>query len=75
MISFLPSCERSFCFRVFVFLEDGDHETSHSSPTEWIYIAMNCIGPNDNEGIRMFINGVEVASDTKRGIISLLTHP
>ena len=38
----------------------------HSTPTGWIHIVLNYLGPNDGEGIRMFYNGAEVASDATK---------
>ena len=36
---------------------------SHSKPTGWTHIVLNYIGSNNGEGIRMYVNGTEVASD------------
>ena len=38
----------------------------HSKPSGWTHVVLNYIGPNDGEGIRGYVNGVEVASDTTK---------
>ena len=35
-----------------------------SRPTGWTHVVMNYIGPNNGEGIKVYYNGEEVASDT-----------
>ena len=53
------------CFRFDLFLLDGwFHYESHRRPFQWTHIVLNYIGPNNSEGIRIFYDGVEVASDT-----------
>ena len=55
-----------FVFRIDVWLTDGYFYTSNPTPTGWFNIVLNCIGPNNGQGIRMFINGAEVASKTTK---------
>ena len=38
--------------------------TSQFRPTGWFHAVLNYIGPNDGEGIRLFLNGAVVISDT-----------
>ena len=59
-----------FVFRVDVWLTDGYFYTSNPTPTGWFHIVLNYIGPNNGEGIRMFINGAEVASKTTKSVSS-----
>ena len=53
-----------YFLKVLVILPNGQIFTDCPKPTEWTHIVMNYIEPNDGEGIRMFVNGTEVASDT-----------
>ena len=53
-------------FRFDVDLPDGGFYASHSKPTGWIHVVLNYIGPNDGQGIRIFYDGQEVASDTSK---------
>ena len=55
-----------FVFRIDVWLTDGYFYTSNPTPTGWFHIVLNYIGPNNSQGIRMFINGAEVASKTTK---------
>ena len=47
-----------------MFLPDGRFDAFFSTPTGWTNVVLNYIGPSD--GIRMFIDGQEVASDTDK---------
>ena len=60
-------------FRSRVSLSNGYFYIVHSYPehTGWTHIVLNYIGPND--GIRMFINGTEVVSDTTKTVRSYST--
>ena len=49
-----------------VILSDRWFHTDHSVPTGWTHVVGNYIGPNNGAGIRIFINGAEVASDTTK---------
>ena len=42
-----------------------------SRQTGWFHFVVNYIGPNDGDGIRIFYDGVEVASDSTRHPYSL----
>ena len=37
-----------------------------SIPSRWTHVVLNYIGPNNGEGIMIFINGLLVKSDTTR---------
>ena len=52
------------CFRFDVIVLDGAFSVEFSKPTGWIHIVLNYIGPDDGQGIRGYVNGQEVASDT-----------
>ena len=56
--------------RFIVLLPTGVLKVIYTKPTGWTHIVGNYIGPNDGEGVRMFINGAEVASDTTKWIQS-----
>ena len=45
-------------------LAEGHFHTDHTLPTGWTHIVLNYIGPNNEQGIRVFSDGAEVASDT-----------
>ena len=49
-------------------LPDEYFEASHSRPSGWTNVVLNYIGPNDGQGIRMFIDGAEVSSDTTKSV-------
>ena len=61
----------SILFRQSVIVSDGFFAAVHSAPTSWTHIVMNYVGPNDGEGVRMFLNGMEVTSDTTKTSASL----
>ena len=44
-------------------LQDGQFFISHTQPSGWTHVVMNYIGPNDGEGIRLYISGTEVGND------------
>ena len=46
-----------------MFLSEGQFFDQKSTPTGWFHVVMNYIGPNDGEGIKLFLDGTEVASD------------
>ena len=51
-----------------VFVQDGLFKVASSNQQGWTHIVLNYIGPNEFEGIRMFINGQEVeGTATKSG--------
>ena len=52
--------------RFLLYLEDGVLTTYHARQTGWTHVVLNYIGPNNGEGIRMFIDGTEVASSTTK---------
>ena len=54
------------CFRYDLFLLDGYFIASHSPPSGWTHIVLNYIGPNNGQGIRIFVDGAEVRSDTDK---------
>ena len=53
-------------FRFNIFLQDGGFETSLSKPSGWFHIVLNYPGPNNGEGIRVFINGAEADAATEK---------
>ena len=52
------------CLRFQVSLRDGKFYTSYSTPAEWTHVVLNYIGPSNDEGIRIYYDGAEVASDS-----------
>ena len=56
-----------YCFyRIQVYLPDGFLDTSHSVPSAWFHVVLNYIGADNGEGIKMFIDGSKVTSDTTK---------
>ena len=51
-------------FRFYVFLQNGRFQTYPYKPNGWTHAVLNYIGPSNGEGIRIFYNGAQVASDT-----------
>ena len=45
---------------------DRQFYVCHSRPTGWTHVVLNCIGPNTGEGISVYYDGREVASDTTK---------
>ena len=54
------------CFRFNVYLMDGFFFAHLFEPNGWTHIVMNYVGPNDGEGIRIYYNKAEVASETTK---------
>ena len=54
------------CFRFNVYLTNRRFFTSNSRPTGWTHVLLNYIGPNNGQGIRIYYNGEQVASDTRK---------
>ena len=52
------------CFSFRVFLPDGYFMAYHPEPTGWTHVVLNYSGPNN--GIQMYMDGVEVGSDTTK---------
>ena len=52
-------------FRFYV-KPDGYFQVDYSEPSGWTHVAMNYLGPNDSEGIKIYYNGKEAASDTTK---------
>ena len=44
----------------------GFTAASTGRPDYWTHIVLNFIGPNDGQGIRIYHNGTEVASETEK---------
>ena len=42
---------------------DGSFIKATSLPTGWTHIVLNYIGPNNEEGIRIYENGIQTGSD------------
>ena len=53
--------------RFYVALPTGYFYADHPRPTGWTHIVLNYIGPNNGQGIRIYEDGAEVASDTTKG--------
>ena len=53
-------------------LHDGDFSAAYIQPTGWTHIVLNYIGPNDGQGIRIFLNGEEEVSDTTKNGVTYL---
>ena len=51
-------------FRFWLSLPDGYFSIVYSRPNGWTHIVLNFIGPNDEEGVRIYYNGEEVKRDT-----------
>ena len=51
-------------FRVYLLV--GYFGKDHPEPTGWTHIVLNYIGPNNGEGIKVFMDGKQVANDTTR---------
>ena len=45
-----------FLMRFGVFLKDGRFYERHPRLTGWIHVVLNYIGPNNGQGIRIFIH-------------------
>ena len=63
----LPLCQTykiSIIFRGAVDTTNGWYGAGVTKPTDWIHFVLNFIGASDGEGVRIFINGVLVGSDT-----------
>ena len=62
----MDDLDLSFYFRFNLLLLNGRYEaTSDLEPSGWTHIVMNYIGTNDNEGIRVYINGQELMVDIR----------
>ena len=53
-------------FRFVIYVLDGDFFTEVTPPDSWTHIVLNFIGPNNGQGIRVYVNGAEAASDTTK---------
>ena len=47
-------------------MPSGAFIAQHPRPEGWTHIVLNYLGPNNGEGIRMFFDGTQVASDTTK---------
>ena len=54
------------CFRVEVAVQNGYFTTHVNTTSGWTHVVLNYIGPNNGQGIRMFVDGQEVATGTTR---------
>ena len=52
-------------------VSDGYFWIPYTRPTGWTHIVMNYIGPNGGEGIRGYVDGIEVVSDPTKDPHSL----
>ena len=57
-----------YIYRMYVYMTDGYYYfvVDYRGMLGWTHIAVNYIGPNSGEGVRMLVDGAEVASDTTR---------
>ena len=53
-------------FRIFLILPHGYFYLKYPRPSGWIHVTLNYLGPNIGEGIKIFYDGTEVASDTTK---------
>ena len=51
-------------FRFLLYLPDRQFYKYSSRPTRWTHVVLNYIGPNNGQGIRIYYDGTEVASDS-----------
>ena len=51
-------------FRYFFHNHDSNYFASATIPSGWTHLVLNYIGSSHGEGIRVFYNGIQVASDT-----------
>ena len=51
-------------FRIFFILSDGFFYLGHPKSAGWTHLTLNYIRYEDGQGIRMYYDGREVASDT-----------
>ena len=63
------------CFRFEVFLPEGRFIRAVIRPTGWFHIVLNYLGPNEDEGIRGYFDGTEVALDITKYPYSYSTGP
>ena len=54
------------CCSFEILLQDGAFGTGTPKPSGWTHIVLNYLGPNNGQGIRIYHNGTEVASDTTK---------
>ena len=59
-----------YCARLRIFVLNGRYEAFYDEPTGWTHVVLNYIGSNDGQGIRGYVNGEEVASDTDKAVWS-----
>ena len=56
-------------FSTSVYLRDGLFSESGPFPSGWFHFVLNYLGPNEGEGIRIFINGAQADADTEKSSI------
>ena len=47
-------------------LQDGHFTAFPNKPTGWTQVVLNYIGPNNGQGLRVFYNGTQVATDNTK---------
>ena len=60
---------KAFLFRVFLFLEmaDGFFLITVDKPSPgWTHVVLNYIGPDDGQGIQIYMDGVQTENDTTK---------
>ena len=54
------------CCSFEILRQDVTFGTGTPKPSGWTHIVLNYLGPNNGQGIRIYYNGTEVASDTTK---------
>ena len=54
------------CFRAEVTIHNGHFITNVNANSGWTHVVMNYIGPSNGQGIRVFMDGREVASSSTK---------
>ena len=49
-----------------MYLPDGKFSAGYPQPSGWTHFLLNYIGPSNGDGIRVYSDGVEVASGTTK---------
>ena len=56
-----------FCvLRFLVPVSNGYFKVNYLEPSGWTHVVLNYIGPDNGQGIGIYYNGAEVASDTTK---------
>ena len=55
-----------YLYRGEVALNQGTFNAQTSKPTGWTHAVLNYLGPDAGQGVRLFLNGVQVAADANQ---------